>query len=176
MVHARRDAMLKKVVEMRRLVLGYATGITGSLNLAEDVFQEAVVVVCNKADEFQPDSNLRAWVLEIARRTALDMIRKAKRDRPALSVEALDALARDERVGTETREPDARLRALQRCLEELSERARQMLQRRYAENLSCQRIAQEEKRPLGSIYVSLTRIRARLRACILGRLDQGANA
>jgi len=170
-----RDTLLKKVVELRRVVLGYTVGIVGSPEMAEDVYQETAVVVCNKAHQFRPDGNLRAWILEIARRTALDMLRKHSRN-SVLSAEALDALAADEDAQAAAEAPFCKQRALDACMGQLSDKARTLLRRRYAEDTPCEAMAKKDKRPLNTIYVALSRIRTQLRECIERRMASEATA
>ena len=46
---------------------------------AEDVFQETFISALRAYPRLRPDSNLRAWVLTIANRKAIDAIRARKR-------------------------------------------------------------------------------------------------
>jgi RNA polymerase sigma factor (sigma-70 family) len=59
-------------------------------NEAEDCFQETFVAALRAYPRLRADSNLRAWVLIIAHRKALDAHRR--RARGALAVEGIDAM------------------------------------------------------------------------------------
>ncbi len=52
-------------------VLGFLTALVGPDD-ADDCFQETFVAALRAYPRLQPDSNLRAWVLTIARRKAVD--------------------------------------------------------------------------------------------------------
>ena len=55
----------------RDAVLGFLTALVGPVD-ADDCFQETFVAALRAYPRLRPDSNLRAWVLTIARRKALD--------------------------------------------------------------------------------------------------------
>jgi len=55
-------------------VLGFLTALIGP-NDAEDAFQETFVAALRAYPRLRADSNLRAWVLTIARRKAIDTAR-----------------------------------------------------------------------------------------------------
>ena len=59
-------------------VLGFLTALVGP-NDAEDAFQETFVAALRAYPRLRPDSNLRAWVLTIARRKAIDTARARRR-------------------------------------------------------------------------------------------------
>ena len=58
----------------RREVLGFLTALVGPDD-ADDAFQETFVSALRAYPRLRPDSNLRAWVLTIARRKATDLHR-----------------------------------------------------------------------------------------------------
>ena len=171
-----RDQLLKQAVSLRRLVISYTYGIVNSFELAEDVYQECIVVICNKYESFTPGTNAQAWILEIARRTALGLVTKSYRKREhAISDEALAALANDDAAQDEAEQllkHASQEKALQHCVEKLSPKAKAMIKQRYIDNTPCERIAELSKRSLNSIYVTLTRIRKSLKACIAKRLPE----
>jgi RNA polymerase sigma factor (sigma-70 family) len=55
-------------------VLGFLTALIGPSE-ADDAFQETFVAALRAYPRLRPDSNLRAWVLTIARRKAIDSAR-----------------------------------------------------------------------------------------------------
>jgi RNA polymerase sigma factor (sigma-70 family) len=55
-------------------VLGFLRALVGP-NDADDAFQETFVAALRAYPRLRPDSNLRAWVLTIARRKAIDTAR-----------------------------------------------------------------------------------------------------
>ncbi|HEX4343929.1 MAG TPA: RNA polymerase sigma factor [Solirubrobacteraceae bacterium] len=109
---------------------------------ADDAFQETFISALRAYERLRPDSNLRAWVLTIAHRKALDLHRA--RARSALPVADLDDRALPVGGGTPPPEPGsgdgdgadhwARVRAL-------PPRQRAVLTLRYAGDLTHGEIA-----------------------------------
>jgi RNA polymerase sigma factor (sigma-70 family) len=60
--------------EQRDDVLGFLTALVGPVD-ADDAFQETFVAALRAYPRLRDDSNLRAWVLTIARRKAIDLAR-----------------------------------------------------------------------------------------------------
>jgi RNA polymerase sigma-70 factor (ECF subfamily) len=67
-------------------------------------------------------------------------------------------------------EVDERLSALNKCLGRLEEKDRQLIEHRYSSASTLDEYATQSGRPVGSLRVSLFRIRAALRNCINGQL------
>jgi RNA polymerase sigma factor (sigma-70 family) len=65
---------------------------------AEDVFQETFISALKAYPRLRPDSNLRAWVLTIANRKAIDSIRSRKR-RAVPVADVPEVAVRDELPG-----------------------------------------------------------------------------
>lgn len=55
-----------------------AAAIAGDQIQAEDIVQEAAIIALEKLDEFEPGTNLVAWLAEIVRRCALNYRRKTQ--------------------------------------------------------------------------------------------------
>ena len=64
--------------DQRDDVLGFLTALVGPDD-ADDAFQETFVAALRAYPRLRPDSNLRAWVLTIARRKAVDHHRARRR-------------------------------------------------------------------------------------------------
>ncbi|MDH4241741.1 MAG: RNA polymerase sigma factor, partial [Phycisphaerae bacterium] len=59
-------------------LLGYLTQMTGSIEQAEDLFQETFKRVHEKADTFR-GSRIKSWLFAIATNVAIDGMRKSRR-------------------------------------------------------------------------------------------------
>jgi RNA polymerase sigma factor (sigma-70 family) len=64
--------------QQRETVFRFVMAMVGPDD-AEDVFQETFISALRAYPRLKPDSNLRAWVLTIANRKAIDSIRARKR-------------------------------------------------------------------------------------------------
>jgi RNA polymerase sigma factor (sigma-70 family) len=101
---------------------------------AEDCFQETFIAALRAYPRLRADSNLRAWVLTIAHRKALDAHRaRARRAVPVADIDAADARAESN--------PAARDEALWDAVSELPARQRSAVTLRYIADLPHRDIA-----------------------------------
>ncbi len=64
--------ILKNLPQLRR----YAIALVGEVDKADDLLQEAVLRAIQKADRWQPGTNLRAWLFTIMHNLYIDERRK----------------------------------------------------------------------------------------------------
>jgi RNA polymerase sigma factor (sigma-70 family) len=129
---------------------------------ADDCFQETFISALNAYPRLRADSNLRAWVLTIAHRKALDVHRgKAQR---ALPVAEVAEVAEDHsaRQG-DAPAPNMRDEGLWDAVHELPSRQRSAVLLRYVGDLPHRDIAQaigcSEEAARRSLYEGLTKLR-----------------
>jgi RNA polymerase sigma factor (sigma-70 family) len=123
---------------------------------AEDCFQETFVAALRAYPRLRADSNLRAWVLTIAHRKALDAHRgRARRAVPVEEVAAID--------GREATAAPPRDQALWDAVEELPARQRSAVVLRYVADLPHRDIASaigcSEEAARRSLHEGLTKLR-----------------
>jgi RNA polymerase sigma factor (sigma-70 family) len=123
---------------------------------AEDCFQETFVAALRAYPRLRADSNLRAWVLTIAHRKALDAHRgRARRAIPVEEVAAVDRRAAPP--------PRARDKALWDAVGELPARQRSAVVLRYVADLPHRDIATaigcSEEAARRSLHEGLTKLR-----------------
>src|SRR6185295_4781961 len=85
------ERAVRLTMERRTALLAYARAIVGDYSLAEDIFQEALVVAVEKGGEL-PEQDFGRWVREVVRRTAFDALKKQQRRPRLLDPEVLAAL------------------------------------------------------------------------------------
>ncbi len=158
------ERAVRLTMERRPQLLAYARVIVGDHSLAEDVLQETLVVASGKAIEMS-DQDFGRWITEVVRRTALDMLKKRKRDPRPLGPEILAALEVDWQAADGHWGADAR-EALRICLGKLSPKDRQFLEDRYGEDLTGAALAERSGLTVKSAYSNLTRIHQKLGACV----------
>jgi RNA polymerase sigma factor (sigma-70 family) len=123
---------------------------------AEDCFQETFIAALGAYPRLRADSNLRAWVLTIAHRKALDAHRgRARRAVPVAEVAAVD--------GRQAPSQPARDEALWDAVGELPARQRSAVVLRYVADLPHRDIAAaigcSEDAARRSLHEGLTRLR-----------------
>lgn len=155
-----------------RLLWLVAVGIVQDAALAEDVVQDAGVVALGKLDQFQPDTNLTAWIAQIVRHLAMNQLRKERRRRSALA----DARRESRQCGAASISSDADVlnpdhllehrqmdEQILRALNEVDETARACLLLRTLEGLAYSRIASLLEIPEGTAMSHVHRTRRFLR-------------
>jgi RNA polymerase sigma-70 factor, ECF subfamily len=126
--------------------------------------QETSAVLWRKFDEFVPGTDFAAWALSIARYQVLNFRKKQRRSPAVLSEQTALALA--ERMLAVDRQSDARLAALEQCLQKLSSKDRDLVQLRYQADATTQTVAFSVGRSLGAVYKALNRIHEQLLCCV----------
>lgn len=131
---------------------------------AEEVFQNANLVMWKKFDDFQLDTNFYAWACRIAYLEVLKYRQQHRRAVPSLSDELLEQLAAEAVEKSDLLE--RRHRALADCLEKLPPGDVELIQARYSRGISLKDIAHSLGRTADSVRHSACRIRRALKRCI----------
>ncbi len=144
----------------REVVWRYLISAVGGTE-AEDCFQETFISALRAYPRLHEDSNLRAWVLSIAHRKALDAHRaRARRAQPVAEIEALD-----ERTGAAPGDGESEL---WRAVGELPPRQRSAVALRFIADLAHREIAAaigcSEEAARRSLHEGLAKLRAEVTA------------
>ncbi len=150
----------------RRLYI-YLLSLVANPADAEELLQETNLILWSKFGAFEPGSNFGAWAARVAYFEALKY-RERRGDLRPLGEEFLRHVATHSEQISELLE--LRSEALVHCLEKLPPRDRELITRRYAPGVDGQTLAKELRRPIRSVYKSITRIRKQLLDCINRRV------
>jgi RNA polymerase sigma-70 factor (ECF subfamily) len=155
------------------VVLGIAVKIVGDRAVGEEVLQEAYWRLWTQAATFDPAKGpLRAWLFSIARRQALDVLRRQS-VRPAAARDESEARRLELAVAPDDDVPGAAEQAiaaaqLRGALSELSAEQQRVLELAYFGGLTRQEIARATGTPLGTVHtrarLGLQALRAKLGA------------
>jgi len=170
-----REELVKAFTRNRAELLGYARVLVRDIHLAEDLLQEAGLVVMRKASSGDAPENIDAFLAGIIRNLARNALRKERYIHLVPSPELAAAIrqAHDSSPGDEAMR--ARLDHLDECVRSLDPDRRELLVRRYREGHSLRSIAEGLARSAGSVQVALTRIRQFLLRCITKREEAAAH-
>ncbi|MCZ6683739.1 MAG: sigma-70 family RNA polymerase sigma factor [Planctomycetota bacterium] len=143
---------------------------------ADDIVQESFLAAWQQFEEYDKERSFAAWLRGIAHYKILAYRRAsstANRHVCILPPERLTAVASQFAHLTPGRGPafDDTLAALAECLAGLSEPDREIVRRIYEGEQPCRVIADQLDHTLDSVKKRLQRARARLRDCILGKLN-----
>lgn len=133
--------------------------------LVEEILQTTFLRCHDVIHKYEPRRTFLQWVKGIARNLLREELRARSRHL-SMAGNKLEALVADaclDDLGGTPAEDDP---ALRECLESLPPHSRELLERRYRQNLPLNRMAQQFKRPADSLAVTLYRIRETLRQCL----------
>jgi RNA polymerase sigma-70 factor (ECF subfamily) len=143
---------------------GYVLSLSGDPDAANDVLQEANVVLWKQSSQFELGSNFKAWAFRIAHFQFMAYRQKLLRDKVLFSDDLLSVLASEAKEIDESLEQ--RAIALQKCLELMPPRSREAIRLRYADELNVGQMADRLHRSANAIYQILYRARQWLIECV----------
>ncbi|MDP4088859.1 MAG: RNA polymerase sigma factor [Bacillota bacterium] len=139
------DSLEKLYRDLGPAVFGLALSILRSRPLAEDVLQDTFVRVKLAAGTYKPGTNGRAWILTIARNTAISIIRSSRHE---TQVEELEAVESD---GIDHMQKSIDSIILRETLSILDEQERQIVLLHAVKDLKHREIAKITDIPLGTV-------------------------
>ncbi len=164
----RRDRVLKQALECRVELMAYARAVLGNFTAAEDVVQEAMLVVVKKFDQFQDGTSMLAWCRSIVRLEVLRAKQRYHRERTLaerLLDDAIDA-AFDECQTAQHDDTEAYQQALETCLERVPARGGRVLKARFVDELSYKQIGERVGMSLEAVRKALFRLKKQVRSCV----------
>lgn len=140
---------------------------------AEDLTIEAFAKAFKKLDKYDPQYSFSTWLYKIAINSAIDFIRRQKREKSSAKktvsldepVSNKDGDVVEINIQANTLDPEERYMKEQRkhlvreVVEQLSPRYRTLIELRYFKELSYQEISDELEQPIGTIKAQLFRAR-----------------
>ncbi len=157
-----------QITGSQQRLYAYIRSLLDNSASAWDVLQETNVVLWKKQAEFTPGTKFDAWAFTVARFQVMAYLRDRKREPlDVMTPELCELMAED--AAMETARFDQRLAALQKCREQLPERARQMVDLHYERNRSVKQVADDLKMGAEAVKQALFRVRRLLQDCIEGQ-------
>lgn len=129
----------------------------------DDVVQRVFYEVWRSRSRFDTSRSLRAWVLGIARKRAIDQLRK--RSDVVVPIEVMREIAGDD--GRESMERFVWADEMRQALDQLPDAQRRMIEMAYFEGMTQTEIADRTGTPLGTVKTRTTRGLARLGALLV---------
>ncbi len=166
-----RDAVVILLLQHKSMLQAFIFSLIEDWVLTEDVIQETAVYICNHWQDFTPGSNFAAWARAVARLRCHEVLHAEIRQRALqdkVRIEFRDE-AWDEHVDVDAE----RKGALVDCVDQLPERSKTILLQRYHEDRSWESIAAEMEMRLELLYMTMSRIRQKLRDCVERKLAKG---
>jgi RNA polymerase sigma-70 factor, ECF subfamily len=171
--HENLDAFTAVVREHQAGLRAYIRALGAQDVWVDDLAQEVFLVAYRRRGHFDSDADQGRWLRGIARNLVLNERRKTARRSRLLHDSIIDVLAREEEsipldATTQTR----LLQAMTDCISRLPARAREMLQRRYADSIDASALGRMLRLNPAAIRQTLMRTRAAVRRCIETKLGE----
>jgi RNA polymerase sigma-70 factor (ECF subfamily) len=163
----RYNEFIMEFTKNSRRIYGYIRTLAPDLNDANEVYQNASLVLWNKFGDFSPGGNFFSWACQVAM-YEVRKLRDAKSRTRVFSDDSLEALSLEFQRREDNSIP--RLEALHDCLERLSPKDRTLIDERYYRERKPTDIAVELSCSLASVYRTLARIHHLLMICIERKL------
>jgi RNA polymerase sigma-70 factor (ECF subfamily) len=163
-----RNSLLKAIPHLR----AFAISLTGSVDQAHDLVQEAIVRGLTSIHQFAPGTSMQAWLFTILRNQFHTAIRKSRREVPDP-----DGLMAARISSLPEQEGHLDLADLQAALAKLPVHQREVLLLIGAEGLSYEETAQIVGTSVGTVKSRMNRARIRLAELmhVTGEDDLGAD-
>jgi RNA polymerase sigma-70 factor, ECF subfamily len=162
------NQVLRQLLSRRRALLGYIRALVRDADAAEDVFQEVCVAILRRQDDIVAGEGLDAYFRKVARHTALALLEKRGRTPAPLSSELLESFEKAWSQPASTQQ-STRMDLLQRCVQQLPPRSRELLTLRYETKMTGKALGDRIGSTPESAYVALSRIHRALRNCVSQR-------
>ncbi|MEW6303924.1 MAG: sigma-70 family RNA polymerase sigma factor [Verrucomicrobiota bacterium] len=147
-----------------RMLAAYVMTLVPHAADADDILQDAKVVMWRNFGQFRPGTNFGAWARKVAFHQVLSHRKRKQRDRLQFSDEFLETVAQEMENSAEHLEQHQR--ALNDCVAKLPPDHREVLQLRYHEGLSIDALAERLNRTVAALYRQLSRVRRNLHDCV----------
>jgi RNA polymerase sigma-70 factor (ECF subfamily) len=149
-----------------------ALDLSGNASDAEDIVQEAALKGLRRFETFQAGTDFKAWMMTIVANTYIDLYRRRRREKPASSQDAVEAMADSESTlrggDLEFLLPDD----VERALGSLPEEQRAAVVLVDVNGLTNQEAADALGWPLGTVNSRVYRGRAELRTMLHRSADE----
>ncbi|MDF1824295.1 MAG: sigma-70 family RNA polymerase sigma factor [Verrucomicrobiales bacterium] len=171
----RTEAFLRLLSEHERKLGIYVTGLIACPQDSQDILQEGKIVMWRQFENFELGTNFAAWARKILFYQILAYRRRSKRDHAeTLSDRMLEMLSEESESAIREQRWEKREEALVQCVTKLSEEHREILQMRYRDESSIERISHRTERTEGAVYRLLSRLRKNLYQCVEKKIQSAS--
>jgi RNA polymerase sigma-70 factor (ECF subfamily) len=165
---------LALLMEHQSALYAFICSLLGSAESSHDVLQETNLVLMEKASEYDPARPFRSWAFRFAHNQVMAFRLKLQRDRLVFSDQMLEQV--HDRALEESEHVESALKALDKCMEKLPTRQRELIHRHYGEGLQLKEIAAGTSQSVNALAVMIFRARQAIIHCVKTRLAKEADA
>jgi RNA polymerase sigma-70 factor, ECF subfamily len=172
----RSKLFLRLFLQNERRLYAYVLTLLPHRADADDVLQEASLVMWDKFDPDHPPADFAAWGCRIAYYKVLDFCKKGHRGRVRFSQTVLERVAETAVEQAGVLQLDDRREALAGCVEKLAPRDRDLLARRFADGATTRSTSEQVGRSVAAVYKALAKLRQALLDCVQQTLAREGRA
>jgi RNA polymerase sigma-70 factor (ECF subfamily) len=163
----RTEPFLRLLSQHDRQLSLYVSGLIPSPQDAQDILQEGKIVMWRCFDRFEMGTNFPAWARKILFHQVIAHRRRVKKDNTeTIGERALELLSDEAESALREGRWVQREKALSQCLTKLTEDHRRIIQMRYRDEATIERIALAVERTETAVYRLLSRLRLALFQCV----------
>jgi RNA polymerase sigma-70 factor (ECF subfamily) len=159
-------SFLRLFIQNERRLYAYILTLLPNRADADDVLQEASLVMWDKFDPDRPPADFAAWGCRVAYYKVLDSYKRDQRDRVRFSRVMLERVAEAAAEQAGVLRLDDRREALAGCVEKLGPRDRELLARRFADGATTQSASDQTGRSVEAVYKAVAKLRQTLFDCV----------
>jgi RNA polymerase sigma-70 factor (ECF subfamily) len=155
-----------------RMIYGYVLSLVPNVADADEIVQETCLRLWDEFEKYVPGSSFAAWALTVAHYEVLTWRKRVSRSKLVFDDSLVELIGQQRQTIEQTAGP--RHEALADCLQELTDRNRQLVAECYGAGRKIKEVAAKLQKTEASVYKALERIRGALHQCIERKLSRGA--
>ena len=161
----RREAMKPLYERTSAKLYGICLRLLGDAGEAQDVLQEVYATVWRRANSFDPaKAGAITWLAVLTRNKAIDRLRS--RRAPTTQLDGAEHVPDDSPSALDVLQKSEDAARLSKCLDELDERARNVIRLAFFDGASYPALAERQGVPLPTMKSWIRRGLTRLRGCL----------
>lgn len=157
-----RDAFRELYLHYHRRLARFLTRLTQRREDAEEIINDTLWIVWQRAADFRDASRVSTWIMGIAYRRALNMIRRAATHDRVMALERADG----EPMATNVGAADEDREMLSHALAQLPLEQRMVLEFTYYLDHSCEEVAEIMECPVNTVKTRMFNARRKLRTLL----------
>ena len=163
---------VQRLTMCQSALYAFIVSLMGDMDEANDVLQETNMKLCRKAGEYDQKQPFLRWAYVFARFEVMAWRKRKQRSRLVLDDDLVTMVA--EEFDEAACRTERQISALEKCMETLPPRHRELIEARYGRGEAVQDIAARLSRPENAMAALFYRVRKALADCIESNLKKEA--
>ena len=155
---------VQRLMASQSAMYAFIVSLLGGANDADDVLQETNMKLCRRCALYDREQPFLRWAYTFARFEVMAHRKSKQRSRLVLDDELVVRMAGELEESAE--KADSRLKVLERCIERLNPKQRELISARYSRGEAVRDIAERLSRPENAMAALFYRLRKILADCV----------